>query len=72
MSTSTASLERRVEALETSTGGGRECPECGWDGVTPLKHEVSWGNDGTPAENRYCGTCGRPTHIVITWGDAPD
>jgi hypothetical protein len=62
----TASLETRVKALES--GGGANCPECGWDGKTPLKHIVSWVKDG-PDQNTYCGTCGRPICITVTWGD---
>lgn len=30
------SLQTRVRALESGSGG-LECPECGWDGTTPLK-----------------------------------
>jgi len=61
------SLERRVKALE---GGGSRCPECGFDGDWS-KVERVFTEDG-PGENIYCGTCGRPIHIVLTWGDAPD
>jgi predicted RNA-binding Zn-ribbon protein involved in translation (DUF1610 family) len=68
------SLQTRVKALETSGSGG-ECPECGWDGITPLRPEFFWtyeeSADG-PEESVYCSACGRPIHIVLTWGDAPD
>jgi hypothetical protein len=67
-----ASLETRVRNLETSTGGGRNCPECGWDGITPLTPECFWSYEEGPGENVYCGMCGRPIHIVVRWGDAPD
>lgn len=62
------SLETRVKALET--GGGRNCPECGWDGITPLKPECFWDHgEGPLGENIYCGACDRPIQIVVTWGD---
>jgi predicted RNA-binding Zn-ribbon protein involved in translation (DUF1610 family) len=63
------SLQTRVKRLE---GGGQACPECGFDGEwSKVETVTSWTEDGT-ADNRYCETCGRPIHIVITWGDAPD
>ena len=62
------SLETRVKALEGGTGAN--CPECGWDGITPLKPECYWSHgESPPRENIYCGTCGRPIHITLTWGD---
>jgi hypothetical protein len=64
-------LERRVARLETS--GGRRCPECGWDPKSPPRMEVSVNLDGGgPDREIWCGTCGRPIHIIVTWGDAPD
>jgi hypothetical protein len=30
------SLQTRVKALESGSGGA-DCPECGWDSITPLK-----------------------------------
>jgi endogenous inhibitor of DNA gyrase (YacG/DUF329 family) len=60
------SLEVRVRQLEGGTGG--ECPECGFDGDwSKVKHEVVWGQGG-PERNIYCGTCGRPTHLVVHLG----
>ena len=61
------SLETRVRQLEGGTGG--ECPECGFAGDWSKVRTV---HDPHAAykRNRYCGTCGRPTHIVLRWGDA--
>lgn len=69
-----SSLQTRVKHLETSAGGGNRCPECGFDGdYSKLKISTSWApSSSEPTKNRYCSTCGRPTHVVITWGDAPD
>jgi hypothetical protein len=67
------SLETRVRNLETSTSlGGRNCPECGWDGITPLRPSCFLNYEEGPGKDRYCGTCGRPIHIIIRWEDAPD
>ncbi len=61
------SLETRVKQLEGGTGG--ECPECGFDGdESKIKTIVEW-VDHTDRGNEYCGTCGRATHIVVTWGE---
>jgi hypothetical protein len=59
------SLQARVRHLE---GSGSRCPECSfggdWSKVRPVVDPHS-----THKRNRYCGTCGRPTHIVLRWGD---
>ena len=59
------SLQTRVRQLE---GGGGWCPACGFDG--------DWGKvkphvepHATHDRNEYCGTCDRPTRIVVSWGD---
>ena len=62
------SLQTRVRALESGSGG-LECPECGWDGITPLKPIIEERDDGTPEGNNYCGMCGRPILITLSWGD---
>ncbi len=67
------SLENRLRKLEG--GKGAPCEECGftgsWQGV---KYDIVWHHgeedeDEGPSETQYCGTCGRPVHIVLTWGD---
>ena len=61
-------LESRLRVLEGGTGG--ECPECGFDGDwSKVKNEVVWEDGPYGRGNEYCGTCGRATHIVVTWGD---
>ena len=61
------SLQTRVRVLESGSGGAN-CPECGWDGITPLEPVIDHSYGGVPKENEYCGTCGRPVHITLTWG----
>ena len=66
------SLERRVRNLEA--GGGKDCPECGFDGDwSKVNYEVIWHDDPEeddgPHETVYCETCGEPTNIVVTWLD---
>jgi len=61
------SLQTRVRALETSTNDAN-CPECGRDGITPLKPVIGE-REGDPRGNTYCGTCRRPMSITLTWGD---
>ena len=63
----TTSVERRIRRLEVATGGNR-CPECGFDGDW---HKVRFHVEPTSSkgEPEHCGTCGRPTRIVLTWGD---
>jgi hypothetical protein len=69
------SLKRRVEALEDAAGG-RECPECGFDGDwSNVDIVVEWW-DGEeeytgPKQTVYCETCGEPTVSVVTWNDIP-
>jgi hypothetical protein len=59
------SLQTRVKQLEGGTGG--KCPECGFDGDwRKVRFQYEGFGTGKP-EN--CGTCGRPTRIVLTWGD---
>jgi hypothetical protein len=62
------SLEGRITKLEN--GGGRECPECGFDGDWS-KVELEWCDhaeeEDVPQETVYCETCGQPTTIVVTW-----
>jgi hypothetical protein len=36
------SLQTRVKAL-VSGSGGADCPECGWDGITPLNPSLKRG-----------------------------
>jgi len=62
------SLQTRVKTLEAGSGGAN-CPECGWDGITPLKPVFDRRDDGAANESAYCGTCGRPIHITLAWGD---
>jgi hypothetical protein len=62
--TTSGALQTRVKRLE---GGGAECPECGFDGDWSKVRTVVDPHAGHK-RNQYCGTCGRPTHIVLTWG----
>ena len=65
----TATIQRRVAALEESAG--RVCPECGFDGDrSKIRHEVVW-VDSPAGPDEYCETCGRALRITITlnWGD---
>jgi hypothetical protein len=59
------SLVMRVRQLEG--GGGGKCPACGFDGNWS-KVRVVVNRHTAHKRNRYCETCGRPTHIVLTWG----
>ncbi len=61
------SLQTRVKALETDPGGA-DCPECGWDRITPLELVFERRNGDGQRESTYCGMCGRPIHILLTWG----
>jgi hypothetical protein len=67
----TRGLDKRVRDLETSTGG-QVCGECGDGGGDPASWEVVWVDLEEPAEPKWCGTCGRPLEIVVTWDDIPD
>jgi hypothetical protein len=65
------SLQSRLRKLER--GGGKPCPECGFDG-TWTDYEVVWqydgeGEDEGPKETAYCEVCRRPVHIVLTGAD---
>jgi hypothetical protein len=62
-------LNSRVEKLEN--GNGEPCDECGGDPRPGDTYEVTW-SAGDHDENEWCGTCGRQTVVVITWGDEPD
>jgi len=70
-----ATIDRRVDALESShgVGGGGECPECGGppDGEYGKDdtYEMIFTAPTEAGENEWCGTCGRQTHIVLDWGD---
>jgi hypothetical protein len=63
--TTNGALQTRLKRLEGV--GGTECPECGFDGDWSKVRTVV-DCHSTDKRNRYCGTCGRPTHIVLTWG----
>jgi hypothetical protein len=59
------SLETRVKALEGGSGG--KCPRCGFDGDW---NKVQFRFDGFgKGRPERCDLCGRPTRIVLTWGD---
>jgi hypothetical protein len=59
------SLERRIRTLEAG-GGGVECPECGFGGDWSKVRQV-WNPSSGDGSNRRCGTCCRPTRIVLIW-----
>jgi hypothetical protein len=60
------SLERRIRQLEGGTGG--KCPRCGFDGDwSKVRFQTEIAHDKGKPE--WCVTCGRPTRIVLTWGD---
>ena len=61
--TTSGALQRRVMRLEGSGGG--KCPESSCDGHWSKVRRVSEPQSGHE-RNRYCGTCGRTTHIVLT------
>ena len=60
------SLETRVRQLEGGTGS--RCPECGFDGDW---RKVKFHIEPTSSKGKpeRCVTCGRPTRIVLTWGE---
>jgi predicted RNA-binding Zn-ribbon protein involved in translation (DUF1610 family) len=65
---------KRVERLETATGGGGECPECGWGGGDDFgpndTYELTWVDPGGAEDkDEFCESCGRQLVIRITWGD---
>ncbi len=65
------SIEKRIEALETSSGEGGECPVCGNgpdDDDRP--HEIVFVDPGDAPPDEWCPACGRPIAITIhmDWG----
>ena len=59
-------LETRVKVLEGG-GTGSRCPECGFRGNwREVKVRIEPSDSKGGPEN--CGTCGRPTRIVLNWG----
>ncbi len=65
----TTSLQTRVKQLEGSGSG--KCPECGFDGDWSKVRNVLAPRSGERG-NRCCETCGRPTHIALTWDGFPE
>lgn len=60
-----ASLERRVQNLETSGG---ECPECGFDGDHGGTFEIVFEDDSADEEEEiFCSECG--TQLTIFFDD---
>lgn len=66
----TRTIGRRLGALEALHGGG-PCEECGGAGGGPESWEVVWADPDGSAEPKWCGECGRPLEIVITWDNNP-
>ena len=64
-------IDRRVSDLE-AIRGGEPCEECGDDGTPPSSWELVWTDPDEGAESEWCGMCGRPLEIVITWDDISD
>jgi hypothetical protein len=72
----TRGIGKRVRDLE-ALHGREPCGECG-DGGGPTPLEVIWTDPREHSEPKWCGECGRPTEIVVTWdglqgplGDSP-
>jgi len=61
-------IGRRIKSLE-ALHDQESCAECGDAGGNPETWEVVWMDPEEPAESKWCGTCGRPLEVVITWGD---
>ncbi len=65
----TTTIQRRVAALEATTGGGNRCPECGGnadDDNRPPSIVFVDPDDVRPDE--WCPACGRALHITIHMG----
>ena len=66
------SLRRRLSRLESAHIFREGCPECG---LRPSEivtdYEVIWhdSEEDEPAEEEFCGTCGRQTTWVVGWED---
>ncbi len=61
----TTTIERRVRALES--GGGRECPVCGFQGDwSKVEIRVNVRGDTPGPDN--CPECGRPLVLRVGWG----
>jgi len=58
------SLEKRIEALETSSGEGGECPECG-NGPDDRPPSIVFVDPDDVRPHEWCETCGRALHITI-------
>ncbi len=60
-------IERRVAALEATTDGGGECPECGWDcDSSKIEWVVEWQDPDEPVEpDEFCKTCGHQLTCTI-------
>ena len=65
------SIDRRIEDLE-ALYGGEPCEECGDGGGGPESWEVVWVDPKEDSEPKWCGGCGRPLEIVISWDGIPD
>jgi hypothetical protein len=69
-------IERRVERLEESAGGGG-CSRCGWGGRGPgddggeQTYEVVFMEEGDPdpGPSEWCPECGRQTQVTIEFED---
>ena len=55
----TTTIERRVAALEASTGVEEKCPGCGFgrDESPPWRVHIVGRGEGEP--DKWCGECGR-------------
>jgi hypothetical protein len=64
-------LQTRVAALETNTGEGGKCPECG-NGPEDDKrsHEIVFVDPGEAPPDEWCPACGRALSLTIhmDWG----
>ncbi len=62
-------IERRVAALEATTGGGNRCPVCG--GPDDRPPSIVFVDPDKAPPDEWCPACGRPIAITIhmDWGD---
>jgi hypothetical protein len=65
-----ATIERRVAALEASTGAGDKCPGCGFGRDERPPWTVRLVGRGEDEPERWCEECGRKLahNVNLHWG----